>query len=434
MTFTFPRIFPVRQTLDQPVVSDIEQTVRSQIAGSKLRQRVKPGARLAVAAGSRGINNLQTIVRATVKTLQQMEFKPFVVAGMGTHGGGTAEGQRQVLADYGITEAEIGAPIRTDMDSVQIGSNELGAPVYWDKNAFEADAVVAVNRVKAHTDFMGPIESGIIKMLVIGLGKRESPLQVHRLGSKGMAKMVPASGRVVLAKTRFALGLAILENAAEQTALIQAIEPEELFEEEPRLLVQAKEWMGRLPFDQADALVVGELGKNYSGCGLDPNVIGRRLVENEPDFARPVITRIAVLDVSPESHGNAVGLGLGDLTTKRLVAAIDYDAMNLNTLTAQLLLRTKIPIALDTDRAVVHLALETCWVPEVEQRKLALIPNTLELKDIYVTEPLLSGLNRADRRIDVGTPIEIPFLPGDRLDQVRLFPHSKQARRQTTRT
>jgi hypothetical protein len=392
------------------------------------------GGKVAVAVGSRGIANLRRIVRATVDVLKHMRIEPFVVAAMGTHGGGTADGQRAVLADYGVTESTIGVPIRTEMDVVELGVNELGNPVYWDRNAYLADAVVAVNRIKAHTDFSGPIESGIIKMLVIGLGKRESPLQVHSLGGRGMAELVPASGRVVLAKTRFALGLAILENAADQTAMIRAIEPEELFDLEPKLLIQAKQWMGRLPFRQTDVLLVGELGKNYSGSGMDPNVIGRRMVEGEPDFPEPIITRLAVFDVSPESHGNAVGVGLADLTTRRLVEQIDQHAFRLNTLTARLLMRSRIPIALSNDREVVEMCLETCWKPDRSQVRLAIIPNTLEVSDLYATEPLTRELANGGRRLEIGEPIEIPFTADNRIDQLALFPRSYQARRQTNAT
>jgi hypothetical protein len=425
----FPQIRRVRQEFDHPTVTDIEGAVRQQIQRSKLRQRVRPGGRIAVAAGSRGIANLARIVGATVQTLRELDYRPFIVAAMGTHGGGTPEGQRQVLADYGITEDSMGVEICCAMDAVEIGTNDVGAPVYWDRNAFAADGVVAVNRIKAHTDFSGPIESGIIKMIVIGLGKRESPLQVHRLGGRGMAQMVPASGRVVLAKTRFALGLAILENAADQTALLQALEPEELFDAEPRLLQQSKEWMGRLPFRVAEVLIVGELGKNYSGTGIDTNVIGRRMVEGEPDFPEPKIIRLAVLDVSPESHGNAVGVGLADLTTERLVRQIDQEAFRLNTLTSRFLMRSRIPITLPTDRAVIEMCLDTCWEPELAKLRLAIIPNSLELYELYVTEPLAAELIRDGRKLEVGPPRPIPFLADGRLDQLGLFPHSCQARR-----
>lgn len=424
-----PKVRHVRQVYDQPTVADIPATVRAEILRSKLRERVVPGGRVAVAAGSRGIANLAVIVRAAVAAIRELGFQPFVVAGMGSHGGGTSEGQRQILADYGVTEDFVGARIVTDMDVVQIGVNELGFPVYWDKNAFAADAVVAINRIKAHTDFMGPIESGVLKMLAIGLGKRESPAQIHAMGSPGLTTMVPASARVVLAKTRFALGIAIVENAQENTAIIEAVEPEDLFAREPVLLNQAKEIMGRLPFDAADVLIVGELGKNYSGTGLDTNVIGRRLLENSSDFPRPVITRIAILDLSPETHGNASGIGLGDITTDRAYRAIDHEAMRLNTITACTLHRSKIPFWYPTDLEVFEKSFATCWQADPARIRMAIIANTLELEDIYVTDPLARELIERGVRLEVGELIDLPFA-GDRLDQPKLFPHARVSRRQ----
>lgn len=425
----FPKVRPVSQRLDQPVVKDLDGAVRQEITKSRLPERLQPGASVAVAVGSRGIANLARITRAVIDTLITLHCRPFIVAAMGTHGGGTSDGQRQVLADYGITETTMGVPVQTAMDVVELGCNEFGYPVYWDRNAFQADAVVAVNRIKAHTDFSGPFESGIVKMLVIGLGKRESPQQVHSLGGRGMAKLVPASGKVILRKTRFALGLALLENAADETAMVRAIAPEELFDAEPALLLQAKAWMGRLPFREAEVLLVGELGKNYSGTGMDTNVLGRRMVEGEPDFPEPKIIRLAVLDVSPESHGNAVGVGLADLTTKRLVSQIDEEAFRLNTLTSRFLMRSRIPIALETDREVTATCLDTCWEPDRERVRLAIIPNTLELSRLYATEPLVRELVADGRQYEIGEPVEIAFTSDGRLDQVGLFPQSHQARR-----
>jgi hypothetical protein len=424
-----PLVRRVRQILDQPRVADIPTAVREQILGSKLKSRLKPGARVAVAVGSRGIANIKKIVFETVQAVRSLGAEPFLVAGMGTHGGGTSEGQRNILADFGVTAESMGCPVRTEMDVVEIGVNDFGAPVFWDKNAFNADAVVAVNRVKAHTDFRGPFESGIVKMIVIGLGKRESAAQVHRLGCTGLTDMVPSSARVVLSKTKFALGLAILENAKDETAILKAVEPDEIFELEPKLLEQAKGMMGRLPFDEADVLLVGEIGKNYSGTGMDPNVIGRRFLECEPDFPSPRITRIAALDISPESHGNSIGVGFADLCTKRLVDSIDPNAVLLNVFTAQLLLRAKIPITLADDRTVLTKALETCWVTPPKIPRLAFIPNTLEVADLYVTETLAPELSLPGGKLEIGDPEPFQWTSGGRIDQPAMFPHAKQARR-----
>ena len=263
------------------------------IRGSRLRERVEPGGTIAVGIGSRGVHAIDLVARTIVDTLREMGYKPFIVAAMGSHGGATAEGQRELLAGYGVTAEAMGVAVKTDMDTVVLGTNPVGLPIYFDKNAYQADGIVLANRVKPHTDFRATHESGVLKMLVIGLGKRDGASQVHKLGVRGLQEVLPAVGRFLVKNTPFALGLAIVENAEDVPAEIAALEPETIFEVEPVLLERARGLMGRLPFDQIDLLVVGELGKNYSGAGMDPNVIGRLFVETQPDFDRPVVTRLS---------------------------------------------------------------------------------------------------------------------------------------------
>ena len=252
-----------------------------------------------------------------------------------------------LLAELGVNESSAGCPVRCEMETVVLGTNSFGLPIHFDQNAFDADGIILLNRIKPHTSFTGLYESGLLKMLTIGLGKRQGAAQVHKLGLPGLKTMLPEVGAFLLERTPVALGIAILENAFEHTARIVAVEPEELLEVEPRLLDQARELMGRLPFDQIDVLIVGELGKNYSGTGLDPNVIGRQRVETMPDLPRPVITRLAVLDLSVETRGNALGIGLADLTTDRLVQAIDPVPMRVNSLTSNFLTRASAALAAD---------------------------------------------------------------------------------------
>ena len=385
-----PLLTPLRQTTPQPVVADVAAEVRRQWAGSRFVQRLKRGSKVGVAVGSRGITNLFTMVRTTLDCLRERGAEPFVVAAMGSHGGATAEGQRQLLAEYGVSEAKLGVPVKTDMTAVQIGTNSWGEPVFWDKNALAADAVVTVSRVKPHTDFRGRFESGILKMLVIGLGKRDGASQHHRWGFRGLRDMLPETAKVVLDKTPFAAGLAILENAHEQTARLQVVDRDDVLAVEPGLLEEARRLMGRLPFDQLDLLVIGEIGKNYSGAGIDPNVVGRLLIEGEPDFEKPKITRICCLDLSPESHGNGTGVGIADLTTDRLLASIDPVPFRMNNLTACFLRRSQLPFAFPTDRACIECGVETCWQPNVEQLRMAVIPNTLELAELWVSPPLVA--------------------------------------------
>ncbi len=427
----FPSIQLVRQIAPQPTLADVAGEVRRQWLTSKTAKRFKPGMKVAVGCGSRGIQNILSIVKATVDALKELGTKPFVVAAMGSHGGATSAGQRELLASYDLDEAHLGVPVVTDMDAVTIGTNEWGEPVWWDKNALAADAVVTVSRVKPHTDFRGAFESGIVKMLVIGLGKRHGADQVHSMGTKGLRDMIPLSAKVIVEKTPFVAGLAILENSNEETALVEVVDRDDLFEREPVLLQQASGLMGRLPFPGMDVLIIGETGKNYSGAGMDPNVIGRMLIEATPEAEtnNPRIVRIAVLDISPESHGNGTGIGLADLTTNRALKTIDPIPFRMNNFTARSLWRSKIPFAFDTDREVIDMSLETCWQPIASKVKFAVIPNTLEVAELWVSAPLAAEAKLNSNLEFVGEPIPLPFDANGTLDQEKLFPHSIRGRR-----
>ena len=320
-----PSIARVRRSYRQPEVEDVAIMTAQAIRGSRLSERVAPGGRIAITVGSRGISQIAQIAGAAVDAVRGLGFRPFVVAAMGSHGGGTADGQRALLAELGVTEAALGCPIHSEMDTVEVGTNSFGLPIHVDRNAFEADGIILLNRIKPHTSFTGRYESGLLKMLSIGLGKRQGAAQVHKLGLPGLRAMLPEVGAFLLVRTRVVLGVAILENARANTRRGSwPSNRDELLDVEPRLLDEARgrSWHQWLPFDQIDVLVVGELGKNYSGTGLDPNVIGRQRVETMPDLPRPVITRLAVLDLSVETRGNALGIGLADLTTERLVRQI----------------------------------------------------------------------------------------------------------------
>ena len=424
-----PTIARVRQSIPQPRVEDVGGTVRRLIRESRIADRVPKGGTVAVGVGSRGIGTIATIARAAVVELEAMGFRPFIVAAMGSHGGATSEGQRELLAGYGITPERMGVAVRTEMESLVVGSSPVGLPIYFDRNAHEADGIVLLNRVKPHTDFVAPHESGVLKMLVIGLGKREGASQIHKLGLRGVRDVLPEVGRVLVERTNFALGLAIIENAVEEPAEIVAIEPESIFEVEPALLDRARSLMGRLPFDQIDVLVVGELGKNYSGAGMDPNVIGRLMVETMPDFERPKVTRLAVLDVSEESHGNIVGIGFADLAHDRIVEAMDPEPFRINVLTSCFLERARIPITLPTDREVLQVCLETCWRIDPSDARLVLIPNTLEVDTLWVS-PALRDEVEAHPHLAFESDFEpIPLDPAGTLDQEGLFPRSVRGRR-----
>jgi hypothetical protein len=424
-----PSIARVRRSYRQPELDDVASATADAIRDSRLAERVAPGGRIAITVGSRGIAQIARIAGAAVGAVRGLGFDPFVVAAMGSHGGGTANGQRALLAELGVTEATVGCPIRSETDTVEVGTNSFGLPIHVDRNAFEADGIILLNRVKPHTSFTGCYESGLLKMLTIGLGKRQGAAQVHKLGLPGLRALIPEVGAFLLARTRVVLGVAILENAREHTARIVAVEPDELLAVEPQLLEEARALMAQLPFNQMDVLVVGELGKNYSGTGLDPNVIGRQRIETMPDLPRPVITRLAVLDLSVETRGNALGIGLADLTTERLVRQIDPTPMRVNSMTSNFLTRARVPLSLPTDRAVFAASLDTCWRSEREQARMVLIPNTLELTSLWVT-PSMSADVEAHPDLDFETEfVPIPFDADGCLEQENLFPESHRARR-----
>jgi hypothetical protein len=426
---SLPPIARVRRTYRQPEVEDVTRATARAVLGSRLRDRVPAGGRVAITVGSRGIAGIAVIARAAVEAVRSLGFDPFIVAAMGSHGGGTAEGQRALLAELGVTERSVGCPIRSEMETVVLGTNSFGLAIHFDRNAHEADGIVLLNRIKPHTSFTGNYESGLLKMLTIGLGKRQGAAQVHKLGLPGLRAMLPEVGAFLLERTKVALGVALLENAREHTAMVVAVEPEDLLEVEPRLLDEARELMARLPFAQIDFLVVGELGKNYSGTGLDPNVIGRQRVETMPDLPRPVITRLAVLDVSEESRGNALGIGLADLTTERLVRRIDPTPIRVNSLTSNFLTRARVPLSLQNDRDVIAAGLDTCWRTERDQARMVLIPNTLELTTLWVTSAMAAEVEaHPELSFDSGFQ-PIPLDDEGNLEQERLFPDSQCARR-----
>lgn len=426
-----PAVQLVRQTAPQPAVADVPAEVRRQWLASKTAARIRPGMRVAVGCGSRGIKNYLAVTRAVVDALKGQGAVPFAVAAMGSHGGATPHGQRELLASYGITEANLGVPVVTDMDAVIVGTNSRGRPVWWDRNALAADAVVLVNRVKPHTDFRGRFESGIAKMMVIGLGKRDGADEVHSFGTRGLRDMLPESAKVLVEKTPFVGGVAVLENAREETAQVEVLDRDDLFDREPPLLDEAKRIMGRIPFPAVDCLVVGECGKNYSGAGIDPNVVGRMLIEASPEAETnvPRVVRMAVLDVSPESHGNATGIGIADLTTDRAIASIDPGPFRMNNLTARFLWRSKLPITFPTDREVIAAAVGTCWQPVAADVKFAVIPNTLEVAELWVSAALAAEARGNPDLEVVGDPIPLPFDAAGNLVQERLFPHSVRGRR-----
>ncbi len=403
----FPRMFRVKQRFEGPSLPDIPGAVRETMRPLHLQDKVKPGQTVAVTAGSRGIANIDRITRAVVDELKALGLQPFIVPTMGSHGGATPEGQRTVLEHYGITEAAMGCPIRSSMEVVQIGEVK-GIPVFCDKNAWGADHIAVVARIKPHTDFTGEIESGLFKMMAIGLGKQHGAEHYHRAGhAYGYAEVFPLVGRKVLETARILFGLGIVENGYEETAKVRALLPKDFEGGEKALLQEAKAWMARLPFDILDLLIVDDLGKNISGAGMDTNVIGRPFVQKALD--RPKIRRIFVRDITPESEGNAVGIGMADVTTRRLVEKINYQAMYMNAITSGVSEGAKVPMTFDTDREAIQVALAMIGLTPPEQARVVRIRTTLHLTEMDVSEALLPEVKANERLSVVTGPAPLAF-------------------------
>jgi hypothetical protein len=384
---TLPRMTRIHQSFHGPRVADVPRAVAEALGRAGLP--IRRGETVAVGAGSRGIANIDAIVGATVRYLRDCGARPFVFPAMGSHGGGTPEGQLAVLAHYGITEATMGCPLRATMDVVQVGE-ALGLPVWLDRQAAEADWIGLCNRVKPHTDFKGGLESGLFKMMTIGLGKYRGAIQYHRANLQhGYEAVITAVGREMLARARIGFGLAVVENGDDETARVEAFTPAGLEAGERRLLESAREWMARLPFAALDVLVVEEMGKNISGAGMDSNVIGRPTNPHEPFPADPKILWIVVLDLTEESHGNATGIGNADFTTRRLVDKIDMKATLINCITACAPNGAKVPPTYDTDREAVETAVACVGLTPPERARVVRIKNTLRLAELEVSEALL---------------------------------------------
>jgi hypothetical protein len=386
----YPQMYRIYQIFDAPRVARIEEELNRELRSIQPSFQLKEGMQIAITAGSRGIAHIDRILKTLVQFLKENGARPFLFPAMGSHGGGTAEGQLEILKSLNITEESIGAPILSSMEVVEIGRSSFGFPILVDKHAAGADGIIVVNRIKPHTEFEGPIESGLMKMIAIGMGKHKGCLEVHKQTVHyGYREVIPEIGGVILGKLPFLFGVAIVENVYDQTAMIQAILPSRFLVEEKRLLAQAKKLMARLPFDKVDVLIVDQMGKNISGTGMDTNVIGRIMFIGEKEPERPKITRVVVLDLTEESHGNAVGIGLADYTTQRLINKIDSWTTSTNAITAMTPEKGRIPIGFRTDKEAVGAALSTIGAIDPEKARLIHIKNTLEMGEIDVSEAFL---------------------------------------------
>jgi len=387
-------MFHIRQVLAAPQEADVEAAVDRELAAVGAPELVEPGARIAITAGSRGITAIDRILRRTAEVIKQLGGQPFLFPAMGSHGGGTADGQVDILKGIGITEASIGIPILSSMDVVNIGTSSYNFPVLVDRHAAEADGIVVVNRIKPHTEFEGPVESGLAKMMAIGMGKHKGCFQVHRQTVNfGYREVIPEIGRMIREQLPILFGIGIVENIYDRTAYIKALPADQFESGEKRLLEKAKTLMARLPFDAIDVLIVDEMGKNISGTGMDTNVIGRIMFVGESEPVRPQITRIAVLDLTSASHGNAIGVGLADYITARLAGGIDHQATATNAIAAMTPEKGRLPIVRVSDAEAVAAALDTIGAVAPDEARVVHIKNTLELADLDVSRALLDEVS-----------------------------------------
>lgn len=384
-----PKMVKIKEKFDDTCipVDQIHDTVFEQLGQKKLEGMIKPGMRIAITVGSRGISNIPLIVRSIADFVKSQGGQPFVVPAMGSHGGATADGQRAVIEGYGVTEEAIGCPILSSMETVEIGHTEEGQPVRMDKNAYEADGIIVCGRIKPHTGFRGPYESGLMKMMAIGLGKQAGAEIIHQDGFGHFKKNIPMFGTVILRNSKVICGLALVENAYDHTREIVGLTPDEIITEEPVILQRAKSYMPRILFDSCDVLIVDEIGKNISGDGMDPNISGR--------FPTPYATggidaqRVVVLDLTKESHGNACGIGLADVTCMRLFEKFDKEATYPNAITNTVTGELKIPMIMYNDKQAIQLGIKSCNEIDRAHPRVIRIKNTMQIETIEISEGML---------------------------------------------
>jgi Lactate racemase N-terminal domain len=403
----------VQQDYPKPSKLDLEGTLQREF--DAVRPRLKPGARIAIGVGSRGITNLSGIIAAIIGILKKAGAQPFIIPAMGSHGGATAEGQVDVLGTYGITEAAMGVPIRASMEVKQVGVSEDGVPAYCSVEALAADGVIIVNRIKPHTDFSGELGSGVMKMAVIGLGKRTGANTMHMAATRiGYEQAIRGIARVIIREAPVLCGVGILENQFHDTGKLAVMPRESIEPMENQLLIEARNMMPLLPFEEIDLLIVDRMGKNISGCGMDPNVIGRSVYGYVSSIRRqgtftPYIRRIFVRDLTEETHGNAIGLGLADMTTTRLVRGMDHRFTYINALTAVQPQVAKIPIYFDSDREAIEQAIASLAITDGRPPAVVRILDTLSVAHFEASEALLPEINKRSLLKTIGAAREMEF-------------------------
>lgn len=395
----FPELVKIRQNFSHERIGNIQRDLTSKLESFKLA--IPEGSSVAIGVGSRGIANLELIVKTVVSFLTIRGFKPFLVPAMGSHGGATAEGQQEVLEGYGLTEERVGARIHSSMEVVELPNEGVGNRVYMDKNAHEAGATILINRVKVHTDFHGDHESGLIKMAAIGLGKKSQAEEIHNYGISGLKEKILPTARKILEHGNIAMGIAVVENAYDETMLLRVVRPGDFEAVERELLEASRRSRPSLPLDALDLLIVDEMGKNISGVGMDTNIIGRVRIPGETEPSTPRITSIVVCDLTEESHGNAIGIGLADVVTRKLFEKVDFRATYENVITSSFFERGKIPMLANSPSDAAEMALRSCGLGPREVgaagARIVRIRNTLKLGELFVSPSVASELQESSR-------------------------------------
>ncbi len=406
----YPKMMRIRQKMDATKIEDVVGKVREELTRINIASFIKPGQTVALTSGSRGVANVGKITKTVVDELKRIGAKPFIVPTMGSHGGATAEGQKAVLSYYGITEETMGCPLKASMEVVSFGETAEGIPLYLDKYASEADHIGVIARIKPHTDFSGEIESGWYKMMAIGLGKHKGAQYYHQAAVQhGFSDLFVAVGRELLKRTKISFGVGTVENGYDQTAIIEAVRASEMEATERRLQKTSKGSLAHLPFDQLDVLIVDEMGKDVTGAGMDPNVIGRimNVVTPEPDF--PKIIRIVARDLTEATEGNAVGIGLADFITKRLYDKIDYEKTKINCLCGISPEKGRVPIVGESDQDAINMALGTIGNVPAEKAKVIWIKSTLILGEVEVSDAFQKEVAKRPDLEPITAPREMKF-------------------------
>lgn len=402
---TLPKMFQVRQKFEHIRLEEIEETIRNQFLREEIRQKIHPGDKVAVAVGSRGIRNLSRIVKTVIEEIQKLGAVPFIVAAMGSHGGGSSEGQREVLYGYGITEEAMGVPVITETEVVELGKIKNGVSVYFDKAASQADVIIPINRIKLHTDFVSDIQSGLCKMLVIGLGNHKGCTSIHEMEFSSFGETIKEAATLIMEKMPVGFGMAVIENAYDETFLIEALPVETMIKRETQLVEIAKQNMPVLMIPEIDILIVEEIGKDISGAGFDPNILGKSYILNDFVLEVPRINRMILLDISKASHGNGIGLGIFDIITKKVFEQLDYESMYANSIAIKCVDDCKIPLVAKDEQEAVKIAIKIVRGADKEFLKIVKIKNTLSLEEIQVSEALLDIVEK-NERLELMVPSE----------------------------